>query len=206
MSTNDASGSLGLYRPGDSSLHRLPAVVKLTGLAVAGVVVLTLASPLAVAGAAVSTVVLTILARIPWRVALTQIRPVLWFALPLLAFQWFTAGWVRATVVVGQLLVVVALAALVTLTTRVSDMLEVFERGLRPLARLGVNPTRVGLVLALTVRCIPLVAQTYAEVREARRARGLEHSVTALVVPVVIRLLKKADALGEGLAARGLDD
>jgi biotin transport system permease protein len=109
-------------------------------------------------------------------------------------------------VVVGQLLVLVLLAALVTLTTRVLAMVATFEWVLSPLARVGVHADRVGLVLALTVRCVPLVAQTYQQAREAQRARGLEWSAVALVVPLIVRLLKKADAIGEALAARGLDD
>ncbi|WP_020573213.1 energy-coupling factor transporter transmembrane component T family protein [Actinopolymorpha alba] len=197
---------LGLYQPGGSFLHRAPAGAKLAGLAVAAVVMLRISAVPAVGIAAAVTMVVTAAAGIPWRVVLRQVRPVLWFAGPLLAFQWVTAGWERGTIVVGQLILLVTLAALVTLTTRVSAMLDSFESVLRPFARIGVSPTRVALVLALTVRCVPMVAQTYAETREAQRARGLERSPTALVVPLVIRLLKKADAVGEALTARGLDD
>jgi biotin transport system permease protein len=64
----------------------------------------------------------------------------------------------------------------------------------------------VGLLVALTIRCIPLIAQIVAEVLEARRARGTRGSVMALAVPVVVRSLYAADALGEALVARGLDD
>jgi biotin transport system permease protein len=197
---------LGLYQPGTSLVHRVPAGVKLVALAVTAVGVLQV-SRLATLGAlAAATVVLTALARVPWRVALAQVRPVCWFAIPLLAFQWMTAGLERAVLVVGQLLILVAVAALVTLTTRVSAMLDAIEAAARPLARVGVNPTRVALVLALTVRCVPLVAECYAEAREAQKARGLENRPSALVVPLVIRLVKKADAMGAALAARGVDD
>lgn len=204
--TNAMAHSLGLYRPGSSVLHRAPAGTKLAALVLAAVAILRISAVPVLAIAVVATVALTAAARIPWRVAVAQVTPVCWFAVPLLGFQWVTAGPSRAVVVVGQLLVLVLLAALVTLTTRVSAMLDAFEAALRPGRRLGVSPTRVALVLALTVRCIPLVAQTYAEAREAQRARGLEWSPTALAVPLVVRLLKKADAMGDALAARGLDD
>ena len=62
------------------------------------------------------------------------------------------------------------------------------------------------LVLAMTIRCIPLLAGVVAEVTEARRARGLGFSLRALAVPVVIGALRTADAMGEALAARGVDD
>jgi biotin transport system permease protein len=201
-----AAQPLGLYQPGDSILHRAPAWTKLAALAVAAVAVLRISTLGTLGIAAAVTLVLAALTHIPWRTCLVQLRPICWFALPLLGFQWLTAGPTRAVVVVGQLFVLVLLAALVTLTTQVTEILDACEAALRPLERFGVSPTRVGLVLALTVRCIPLVAQTYAEAREAQRSRGLERSPVALVVPLVVRLLKKADALGAALAARGLDD
>jgi biotin transport system permease protein len=43
-------------------------------------------------------------------------------------------------------------------------------------------------------------------VLDARRARGAQGSLLALAVPVVVRSLYAADAIGEALAARGLDD
>jgi biotin transport system permease protein len=195
---------LGLYVPRDSPLHRAPAGLKLALLAVAAVVALW--SPVALAALGLLTVAGFAVARMPWRVVWDQLVPVLWFAVPLLAFQWVFAGLSRAVVVVGQLVVLVLLAALVTLTTRVLAMVATFEWVLSPLARVGVRPDRVGLVLALTVRCVPLVAQAYQQARDAQRARGLEWSAVALVVPLIVRLLKQADAIGEALAARGLDD
>ena len=197
---------LGLYLPGDSVLHRAPAGAKLVALAIVAVAVLRTSTVDALGLAAATALAVAALAHIPFRTCLAQLRPVCWFALPLLGFQWLTAGPTRAAVVVGQLLVLVLVAALVTLTTQVTAMLDAFEAALRPLERFGVSPTRVGLVLALTVRCIPLVAQTYAEARQAQRSRGLERSPVALAVPLVVRLLKKADAMGAALAARGLDD
>jgi biotin transport system permease protein len=43
-------------------------------------------------------------------------------------------------------------------------------------------------------------------VREAQVARGASRNPLALAVPVVIRTLRAADALGEALTARGVDD
>jgi biotin transport system permease protein len=197
---------LGLYQPGSSPVHRMPAGIKLVALAVVAVGILQVSRLATLGLVAAATVLLTAVARVPWRVALAQVRPVCWVAAPLLVFQWVTAGPDQALLVVGQLLILVALAALVTLTTRVSAMLDAIEAAARPLVRLGINPTRVALVLALTVRCVPLVARCYAEAREAQKARGLDNRPSALVVPLVIRLVKKADAIGAALAARGVDD
>jgi biotin transport system permease protein len=197
---------IGLYRPGTSLLHRAPAGL-LLGLLLVGTTALVLVRrPLAIAVAALVVVAGYALAAVPAPVALAQLWPMRWFVVLLVPLQWWSGGWRQVVVVVGTMLVTVAAAALVTLTTRVSDMLDVCVRLGRPLRGLGVDPERVGLTLALTVRAVPVLADTFAQARDARRARGLERSPRALLVPLVLRTLRHADRLGEALAARGVDD
>jgi len=201
---------IGLYRPGTSLLHRAPALLKLGLLAVAMVLVGVVADPLVLAGELGAVVLLYALAGIPPTAAWPQIGPILWilvFAVPVqvLVAGGSVAGWTTAALMAGRLLVAVALAALFTLTTTVTAVLEAFQILLRPFHR-WVDADRVGLLVALTIRCIPLVAEIVREVLDARRARGAQGSVVALAVPVVVRSLYAADAIGEALAARGLDD
>jgi biotin transport system permease protein len=119
--------------------------------------------------------------------------------------QALLAGWLVAGLMAGRLLVAVALATLFTLTTTVTAVLEAFDRLLRPFRR-WIDTERVGLLVALTIRCIPLVTEIVREVLEARKARGTRGTLRALAVPVIVRSLYAADALGEALAARGVDD
>ena len=140
------------------------------------------------------------------RTLVEQIWPLRWFVLFLVPFQWWTAGWQGAVVVVGTLVVAVVGAALLSLTTRVTDLLDVIARLLEPARAIGVDPDRVALLLALTIRAVPVIAATMHEARDARRARGLEHSTRALVTPVVVRTIRHADRVGDALAARGVDD
>lgn len=200
---------IGVYQPGDSLLHRAPAGLKLLLLAVAVLLTVRLHTPLQVGVALVAFAGLTAVAGLPPRVVLAQFRPLVW-VVPLIAvFQLVFVGWERALTSVGLLLVNVGLAALVTLTTRVSAMLDLCRTLLRPLRRLGVDPDRVGLLLALAVRCVPLVAGIVTDAVQARKARGvtgLRNSAVALAAPAVVRALRTADQLGEALRARGVDD
>ena len=196
---------MNTYLPGRSWLHRLPAAAKLASLLVLLAGTLLLSSPLAIAVATVMTVSLYASAGLI-RVAPAQVRPMRWLVLGLFVLQTLTAGWVAAVVVTGRLLVAVALAGLVTLTTKVVDLLDVLERLLHPLRHVGVDSERVVLVLALAIRTVPVVAGLADEVRDAQRARGVAESPRAFAVPFVVRSLRLADALGEALAARGLDD
>lgn len=198
---------IGLYRPGTSLLHRMPAGLKLLLLIVSILCATIFArTPIEVAAVALVVAALFGVARIPVKVALAQLRPVLWMLLIIGVFQIIITTWQRAIVVCGVLLISVALAALVTLTTRVTDMLDTVTRALGPTRRLGVDPERIGLMLALAIRCIPILATIVHEVSEARKARGLQWSMTALATPVIVRALRTADALGDALVARGVDD
>jgi biotin transport system permease protein len=197
---------IGLYRPGTSAVHRAPPGLKLLLLA-AGAVVLVLArSPLAVLVGLLVVTLGYLAAEFAPRELLRQVWPLRWVVLLLVPFQWWTAGWQAAAVVVGTLLTLVAAAGLVTLTTRTLELLDLLERLLQPARRVGIDPERVSLLLALTIRALPVLVATLADVRDARRARGLERSPRALLVPVVLRTMRHADGLGEALVARGVDD
>ena len=197
---------IGLYVPGTSVVHRARAGVKLALLALFLGVLGFWRSPAVVAGGLAVLAAVTALARVGPRRALAQVRPALVVVLVVFAAQVWLADLEKAAVVAGSLLLAVAAAGVVTLTTRTEDLLDAVVRVLRPLRRVGVDPDRVGLVLALTIRTVPVLVSLGEEVRDARRARGAERSVRAFAVPLVIRAVRHADRLGEALAARGVDD
>lgn len=195
------------YHPGDSVLHRLPAGPKILLVCVLVLIIsVTVRAPWHVLPALGLAAVLYVAGRIPPRAAWSQIRAVVPMLLAILVLQWIVADLDTALRVSGALLAAIAVAALVALTTRLSDMLDAVTRAAQPLRHVGVSPDRVALVLVLTVRAIPLLARGLRQVTEARKARGLGMSVRALVVPTVLGALQTADQLGDALAARGVDD
>ncbi|MDQ2845871.1 MAG: energy-coupling factor transporter transmembrane protein EcfT [Actinomycetota bacterium] len=197
---------IGVYRPADTVLHRLSAGPKMLAMLIGVIAVTLLRHPWQLGVAALVVGGLYLLGRIGWQRAGAQLWPLRWILLVIAALQLWLADWRTAVLVCGGLVLTVALAALVTLTTRVTAMLDLCVRILGPLRRIGVDPDRVGLVLALTIRCVPLMVGVIGEVDLARRARGVGFSLKALVAPVVVRALRSADALGDALIARGFDD
>lgn len=195
------------YQPGNSLLHRLPAGWKILLVCLLIVAVSVLVrEPWHVVPALGLTVVLYAIGRIRPRAAWDQVRPVLPMLIAILVLQWIVANLDTALRVTGSLLVAIAVAGLVALTTKVSDMLDAVTRAAQPLRHVGASPDRIALVLVLTVRAIPLLARQLRQVSEARKARGLGMSIRALVVPTVLGALTTADQLGDALAARGVDD
>ena len=196
---------IGVFHPGTSLVHRAPALLKLGLLAVIVTVIALQSSLIALGAASVLVVGLFAVARIPVRLAWGQVVPILWvlaFAVPV---QVIFGGWEAAAVMAVRLVLAVALAAIYTLTTPVTATLDAMQALLHPFRR-WIDADRVGLALALTIRCVPLLADLVREVLEARKARGAEGSLLALAVPVIVRALRTADHLGEALTARGFDD
>jgi biotin transport system permease protein len=200
------TSTIGLYVPGSSVLHRLPAGTKLLAMVAVGVLSVFLDRPWQVAGALAAVLAGYPVAGLPVRVALGQLRPLVWILGFTAVFHVVVNGWERAGVVVGVLAALVLLASLVTLTTRTTDLVDAVVTGCRPLRVLRVDPERIGLLIALGIRCVPVVAGLAEEVRDAQLARGLGASPRAFAVPLIVRSLRHADALGEALVARGVDD
>lgn len=192
----------GLYRPGHSRLHRASPGAKLLALALGGTLAVLIRAPFVMAAAFALALALFRLADLSLATALRQLRP----ALPVLAFLFAAQLWIAdlpaALVVVLRLATLLLLAALVTLTTRVSDLTETLEWALGPFRRFGVDPEKVSLAISLAIRFLPALGTVLAEVREAQRARGLDRSVLALLAPLLVRTLKMADEVAEAIDAR----
>lgn len=201
-----AAHAVPLYLPGTSPVHRVGAGAKLLVLLATGLVLALWRSPWQVALAIVLVLTLYAVARVPLPALLRQVRALAWVAVPLLVVQALLASWQVGVGVVGSFVALVLLAGLVTLTTRTTAMVDVVVRAVGWVRRFGVDPDRVGLVLALGIRSVHVVLGLAQEVREAQHARGLRSSPRAFAVPLIVRSLRHADRLGEALSARGVDD
>lgn len=197
---------LSLYVPGTSSVHRAPAGLKLAVLAMLGVAVFTTARLELVAAALVLVLAAALVARLPIRVLTSQVRPLWIWLVALFGFHLLVTGPLVGAVAVLRLLTLVVAAAVVTATTRVTALVAVIERLASPLRVVGVRPARIGLVIAMTLRFIPLVADRAARIREAQAARGDDRLRLVLVVPLLVQVLQMATTVGEALDARGAGD
>jgi biotin transport system permease protein len=198
---------LSLYVPGTTPVHRAPAGLKLAVLAALGIAVFATARLDVVATALVLVLAAGLLwARLPLRALTVQVRPVwIWLA-ALFGFHLLVTDALVGAVAVLRLLTLVITAAVVTATTRVTALVAVIEWVTSPLRVFGVRPARIGLVIAMTLRFIPLVADRAARIREAQAARGAHRVRLAMVVPLLVQVLRMAATVGEALDARGAGD
>ena len=203
--------TLALYVPRSSVVHRLPAAVKLLGLAVLAVVLFALPT-LPAAGAALAGVLAVglLVARLPVAVLARQARAVRWWLLALLVVHALTTDVRTGAHVALRLLTLVLAAAVVTATTRVNEMVTVVERLCAPLRLVGVRPARVGLAITMALRFIPVLVERAERIRAAQAARGGSprglRALRTTIAPLLVQVLQMAHDVSEALDARGADD
>jgi len=103
---------------------------------------------------------------------------------------------------------------LFTSVTSEGDTARGIEDLFAPLARVGFPARELALTIAIAFRFIPIIAGEFESVVKAQAARGADFGTRSrgplrkaraylpLIVPVTIRALERAEALGEAMEAR----
>jgi biotin transport system permease protein len=181
---------LALTSPVQTPFHRLPAGAKLAALAGFTFLLFQLDSPTSLALALSFIAALHLPGRWP-------------FALVLLLWHLWTQDPRGGAIVLLRLTTAVAAANLVTMTTRLTDMITVIERLAAPLARLGLPPRTLALAIALTIRFLPVLSDRLTRISEAWRARSPRRPGWRILTPATLATLDDADQVAEALRARG---
>lgn len=196
---------IALYRPGTSLVHRSPAWLKLLTLAglVLGISFTGTWWP-GIAAAWGIVVLGYLLAGLGVRELLRQVLLIRWLVLVMAVTQLVFLTVPDALANTLRVVSVIVLAALLTLTTRMGDLLDTLQAGLEPLQRVGVQTAQIGLTIALAVTSIPVIAGLAGQLRDAQLARTGKLRPAAFVVPLLVLSLKHADELADALRARGV--
>lgn len=137
------------------------------------------------------------------REGLRLMRPVLVFVAMIMVWHLAVGRIPEGVVIVLRLLAAIAAANLVTLTTRMEDLLDVIQRGL---ARIGVPAAarrRFALSIALVIRFTPVLVQKGGLLVESWRARTVKRPGWRLVLPFALMAIDDAEQTAEALKARG---
>ncbi len=122
------------------------------------------------------------------------------------------ASGLRGAFAVARIVILVGFSLAVASTTTGTQISDACVRLLSPLTCLGVPVAPLGMVLSLALRFIPLVSEELARIRLAQRARGAQFDEGGIVArirvwssvftPLIVGLFRRADRLGEAMAAR----
>ncbi len=184
--------------------HDLSAGTKLAALALATMGLFALKTPLPLAVCAAGAAALYATGGVRFATAGLRLIWPLWpFVLIVGLWHLWTADVTGGVVVLLRMLTAVALANLVTMTTRLSDMIAVFQTLARPLAPLGLSPRRLAIALALVIRFIPVMLDRLAQITQSWAARSPRSPRWRVLVPATLAALDDADRAAEALRARG---
>ncbi len=129
---------------------------------------------------------------------------VLWpFILVVAIWHLWTLEVELGVTIIIRLVSAVALANLVTMTTRLSDMIDVVRYLSRPFRRFGLNPKVLELSIALVIRMTPVLLSKGQNLSWAWRARSNRRSGWRIILPFTVVALDDADHVAEALRARG---
>jgi len=185
-------------------LHHWPAGLKMAAMAVAMVAFLPVTEPVVIAAlVGVIAALYASLGAPALRRGLRLLRPLMLMLAVIMAWHLIIGVPRAGAVICLRILGLVALANLVTLTTRLDDMTAVLEWLMAPFRRLGLNTAAVSLALALVIRCIPVLTHKGNALMEAWRARSPRRTGFQIAVPLVLVALDDADHLADALRARG---
>jgi biotin transport system permease protein len=195
---------LTLTSPVEIWAHRLPAGVKLAALAGTTVLLFRLQAPLALAAALALVAGLTATGGPRFAAAAARMLWPLWpFVLVILLWHLVLRDLSGGAAIVLRLVAAVGAANLVTMTTRLSDMMAVIRRLAAPLALVGLPPQRLALAVGLVIRFIPVLGARATAIRSAWAARSPRRAGWRLVAPLTAAALDDAAHVAEALRARG---
>lgn len=188
---------ISLYLPGNSIIHRIPVEWKLVFLAVSlgliSYVQKNLISSLAIAG---SVIVSFALAGLKPSEIWKQLWQMKFLLLIVLVPQLTFAGWERGSYNTVSVFAGVLLAALVSLTTKTNEIVELIKR--------ITKSQSFALLIALSINSIALVIGFSKTITEAGLARGVKPNPVRQIVTLFVVSLRYADDYAEALAARGV--
>lgn len=228
--------TIGQYIPTGSVVHRLDPRAKL--LAASMLVLAISFNTSLIANLLFLAVVMGIawLARIPfryiWRGLLLGLPVLIFIFLMQLFFLGSTEpagrvfwewGWFRITryslhLIAISLLRIIAfifLTSLVTMTATTTELTHGVERLLAPFRRFGVPSHELALVLTITLRFVPTLAEELERIMKAQASRGADvgasmwrldktlRTVLPLVVPLFLGAFRRAEELVLAMEARG---
>lgn len=195
---------LTLTCPVETRWHARQAGAKLLMLAMATLVIFSVPGPVS-ATAAIAGVAGLYLAEGPRfaRHGLAMLRPLWPFVVVLAVWHGVTGDLAGGAMIAARMLAAVGLANMVTMTTRLDDMIGVVERLAAPMAHFGLAPRRLALAIALVVRFTPVLMARMQALAEAWRARSARRANWRLVLPTLLVALDDADHVAEALRARG---
>ncbi|MCL2286311.1 MAG: energy-coupling factor transporter transmembrane protein EcfT [Firmicutes bacterium] len=220
---------VGQYYPTNSIIHRLDPRVKLIGAFAHIAVLLMINNFIGYAIIAVYVAVIIAFSKVPPRLMFRGLRAILFMLMFAVGINLFLApgdtvifqlGFVRLTMegiaqgalMAIRLVLLVIGTSMLTLATSPIKLTDGIEALLRPLKIVKVPAHDIAMMMTITLRFIPILADEMDKIMKAQKARGADFetggltkrakSLLPILVPLFVSAFKRADELATAMEAR----
>ncbi len=195
---------LSLNSPVRTPYHDIRPGLKLAALCGFTVAVFITESPAWLTGAFLLVLALYLVPGTGFLIAgLRRLLPLWPFIAVLAIWHAATSEYLEGISIGLRLVSAVALANLVTMTTRLDDLAGLAARLATPLPRTRPVARTIGIAVALVVRFTPVLAQKAGTLLESWRNRSARSPGWRLVIPLAVLAMDDAEHVAEALRARG---
>ncbi len=219
----------GQYVPGDSPVHRLDSRVKIATTVTLTVALFSVGGWFGLGVVALVVAAGVALSRVPWRVAVRGLKPVMWllvFTLVANGLRWRAdeavaavgpislspTGLLTGLFFAPRIILLMLGASLVTLTSSPVALTDALGSIMRPLARVRFPVDDVATMFSIALRFIPTTAEEAERIVVAQTARGAvfdkggplrrARAWVPVLIPLFVRLFRRADSLAVAMESR----
>ena len=221
--------TIGQFFPGDSIIHRLDPRFKIVITLIYIIMLFSGGGFVCLAIGAVYTFTAMILSRIPLKMFLKSIKPILPFLLitAVLNLLLVTSGdvlwkwkFIKITTegvnisifMVVRIVLLIMGSSLLTYTTSPITLTGAIERRLSPLKKLKFPVHELAMMMSIALRFIPTLIEETDKIISAQKARGAEidtgsfgkraRNMISILVPLFISAFRRADELATAMECR----
>ena len=221
--------TIGQYFPGNSLIHRLDPRFKIVMTVIYILMLFTGSRLSCLIVGAVYTVMAVLLSKIPMKMFMKSVKPLMPFLLITALINLFLVG-TGATVykwrfinitedginisvfMVIRIVLLIMGSSLLTYTTSPITLTDAIERLLMPLKKLRFPVHELAMMMSIALRFIPTLIEETEKIMSAQKARGAEidtgsfmtraKNMAAILVPLFISSFRRADELATAMECR----
>lgn len=221
--------SFGQYLPLDSCLHKMDARVKLVLTFVIIVFAFVSFNFAALGLTAAFTLAAVILSKVPAKMYLKTLKPILFFVVLTTVINVFyikgdtlllhigfvdiyLEGIFKALLVAVRIVLLVLISGVLTYTTSPTELTDAIEYLLKPLAMCGVDTHTFAMMMTIALRFIPTLIEETDKISSAQKARGSDmdtgnliqkiQSVIPILIPLLASSIRRATELADAMECR----
>lgn len=220
--------TIGEYYPGNSILHQMDPRMKILLLFFFMIALFVFHSFVSYAAFTVCSLFVVLLSRVPIKMVLKSVRPLLWiilftFFIHLLSTPGESIGkiWIfditkegiRQGIFISlRLILLIILASLLTYTTSPLKLTDALESLLSPLKHVGVPVHELSMMMTIALRFVPTLIEETDRIMKAQQSRGADfntgsimqriRAVIPILVPLFLSAFRRADDLALAMEAR----